>query len=61
LTEEVLVAAKSWNPGRQRVQDGLYSGFDGVAIDFINFLDELPYFVNEVIRRLERMEIRKPV
>jgi alkanesulfonate monooxygenase SsuD/methylene tetrahydromethanopterin reductase-like flavin-dependent oxidoreductase (luciferase family) len=36
------------------------AGFDGVAIDFINYLDELPYFVQEVIPRLERMGIRTP-
>jgi len=37
------------------------AGFDGVAIDFINYLDELPYFVQEVFPRLERMGIRRPV
>ena len=37
------------------------AGFDGVAIDFINYLDELPYFVQEVLPRIERMRIRKPV
>ena len=36
------------------------SGFDGVAIDFINYLDELPFFVQEVIPRLEHMGIRRP-
>jgi FMNH2-dependent dimethyl sulfone monooxygenase len=36
------------------------AGFDGVAIDFINYLNELPYFVQEVIPRLERMGIRRP-
>jgi FMNH2-dependent dimethyl sulfone monooxygenase len=36
------------------------AGFDGVAIDFINYLDELPYFVQEVIPRLERLGIRRP-
>ena len=36
------------------------AGFDGVAIDFINYLEELPYFVQEVIPRLERMGIRTP-
>jgi len=35
------------------------AGFDGVAIDFINYLEELPYFVQEVIPRLERMGIRR--
>jgi dimethylsulfone monooxygenase len=37
------------------------AGFDGAAIDFVNFLDEVPYFAQEVIPRLERMGIRKPV
>jgi len=37
------------------------AGFDGAAIDFVNYLDELPYFVQEVIPRLERMSIRRPV
>jgi FMNH2-dependent dimethyl sulfone monooxygenase len=37
------------------------AGFDGAAIDFVNYLDELPYFAQEVIPRLERMGIRKPV
>jgi alkanesulfonate monooxygenase SsuD/methylene tetrahydromethanopterin reductase-like flavin-dependent oxidoreductase (luciferase family) len=36
------------------------AGFDGVAIDFINYLEELPYFVQEVIPRLERLGIRRP-
>jgi alkanesulfonate monooxygenase SsuD/methylene tetrahydromethanopterin reductase-like flavin-dependent oxidoreductase (luciferase family) len=36
------------------------AGFDGVAIDFINYLDELPFFVQEVIPRLERLGIRRP-
>ena len=36
------------------------AGFDGVAIDFINYLEELPFFVQEVIPRLERMGIRRP-
>jgi FMNH2-dependent dimethyl sulfone monooxygenase len=35
------------------------AGFDGVAIDFINYLEELPYFVQEVIPRLERLGIRR--
>jgi len=37
------------------------AGFDGVAIDIINYLDELPFFVQEVLPRLERMGIRWPV
>jgi len=36
------------------------AGFDGAAIDFVNYYDELPYFAQEVIPRLERLGIRKP-
>jgi FMNH2-dependent dimethyl sulfone monooxygenase len=36
------------------------AGFNGAAIDFVNYLDELPYFAQEVMPRLERMGIRKP-
>jgi alkanesulfonate monooxygenase SsuD/methylene tetrahydromethanopterin reductase-like flavin-dependent oxidoreductase (luciferase family) len=35
------------------------AGFDGVAMGFVNYLDELPYFVQEVIPRLERMGLRR--
>jgi alkanesulfonate monooxygenase SsuD/methylene tetrahydromethanopterin reductase-like flavin-dependent oxidoreductase (luciferase family) len=35
-------------------------GFNGVAIGFVNFLDELPYFCQEVLPRLERMGLREP-
>jgi hypothetical protein len=31
-----------------------------VAIDFINYLGELPYFVQEVLPLLERLGIRRP-
>jgi alkanesulfonate monooxygenase SsuD/methylene tetrahydromethanopterin reductase-like flavin-dependent oxidoreductase (luciferase family) len=34
------------------------AGFDGVAMAFVNYLDELPYFIQEVIPRLERMGLR---
>jgi alkanesulfonate monooxygenase SsuD/methylene tetrahydromethanopterin reductase-like flavin-dependent oxidoreductase (luciferase family) len=36
------------------------AGFDGAAIDFVNYLDELPYFIQEVIPRLEKMGVRRP-
>jgi dimethylsulfone monooxygenase len=36
------------------------AGFSGVAMGLVNYLDELPYFVQEVIPRLERMGIRTP-
>ena len=34
------------------------AGFSGVAMGLVNYLEELPYFVQEVIPRLERMGIR---
>lgn len=34
------------------------AGFDGVAMGFVNYLEELPYFVEEVIPRLGRMRLR---
>jgi alkanesulfonate monooxygenase SsuD/methylene tetrahydromethanopterin reductase-like flavin-dependent oxidoreductase (luciferase family) len=34
------------------------AGFDGVAMGFVNYLDELPYFAAEVIPRLQRLGLR---
>jgi FMNH2-dependent dimethyl sulfone monooxygenase len=34
------------------------AGFNGIAISFINYLDELPYFRDEVLPRLERLGLR---
>lgn len=34
------------------------AGFDGLALNFVNFLDELPYFVQEVLPRLQSMGLR---
>jgi FMNH2-dependent dimethyl sulfone monooxygenase len=34
------------------------AGFDGVGLSFVNYLDELPYFRDEVLARLERMGLR---
>jgi alkanesulfonate monooxygenase SsuD/methylene tetrahydromethanopterin reductase-like flavin-dependent oxidoreductase (luciferase family) len=33
-------------------------GFDGLALNFVNYLDELPYFAQEVLPRLERRGLR---
>jgi alkanesulfonate monooxygenase SsuD/methylene tetrahydromethanopterin reductase-like flavin-dependent oxidoreductase (luciferase family) len=33
-------------------------GFDGLVINFVNYLDEFPYFVQEVLPRLERLGLR---
>lgn len=37
------------------------AGFDGLAMGFLNFLDELPYFAQEVLPRMERLGLRRPV
>jgi alkanesulfonate monooxygenase SsuD/methylene tetrahydromethanopterin reductase-like flavin-dependent oxidoreductase (luciferase family) len=34
------------------------AGFDGLAINFVNYLDELPFFLQEVLPRLESMGLR---
>lgn len=36
------------------------AGLSGIGISFINYLDELPYFCEEVLPRLERMGVREP-
>ncbi len=37
-------------------------GFDGLVLNFVNYLDEFPYFAQEVLPRLERLGIRdKPL
>ena len=36
------------------------AGFDGIAISFVNYLEELPYFRDEVLPRLERLGLRTP-
>jgi len=36
-------------------------GLTGIAISLVNYLDELPYFVDEVIGRLERMGLREKI
>ena len=35
------------------------AGFDGIGFSFVNFLDELPYFADEVLPRLERLGLRE--
>ncbi len=34
-------------------------GFDGLALHFVDYLGEMPYFVQEVMPRLERMGLRQ--
>jgi alkanesulfonate monooxygenase SsuD/methylene tetrahydromethanopterin reductase-like flavin-dependent oxidoreductase (luciferase family) len=36
------------------------AGFNGIAISFVNYLAELPYFCDEVLPRLERLGLRTP-
>jgi alkanesulfonate monooxygenase SsuD/methylene tetrahydromethanopterin reductase-like flavin-dependent oxidoreductase (luciferase family) len=36
-------------------------GFDGLVLNFLNYLDELPYFAQEVLPRLERHGLRNQV
>jgi dimethylsulfone monooxygenase len=36
-------------------------GFDGLVLNFVNYLDELPFFAEEVLPRLERAALRRPV
>jgi alkanesulfonate monooxygenase SsuD/methylene tetrahydromethanopterin reductase-like flavin-dependent oxidoreductase (luciferase family) len=33
-------------------------GFDGLAVNFVNYLDDLPYFAQEVLPRLQAMGLR---
>ncbi|MEA2988378.1 MAG: dimethylsulfone monooxygenase [Alphaproteobacteria bacterium] len=35
------------------------AGLDGVAVSLINYLDELPFFCDEVLGRLERLGLRE--
>ncbi len=36
------------------------AGFTGIGVSFINYADELPYFCDEVLPRLERLGLREP-
>ena len=37
------------------------AGLRGIALSFVNYLDDLPYFRDEVLPRLERQGLREPV
>jgi len=45
-----------------RVADELakvaHAGVEGICFSFVNYVDELPYFISEVLPRLERMGLR---
>jgi len=45
----------------QQLADLSHAGLTGIAVSLVNYYDELPYFANEVIGRLERMGIREKV
>jgi hypothetical protein len=34
------------------------AGLRGIGVSFVNYLDELPYFLDEVLPRLERAGVR---
>ena len=36
------------------------AGLDGMAVAFVNYLDELPFFCEHVLPRLERLGLRQP-
>ncbi len=36
------------------------AGLSGIAVSFVNYADELPYFCGEVLPRLERKGLRAP-
>ena len=35
------------------------AGLRGIGVSFVNYLDELPYFRDEVLPRLERVGLRE--
>jgi alkanesulfonate monooxygenase SsuD/methylene tetrahydromethanopterin reductase-like flavin-dependent oxidoreductase (luciferase family) len=44
----------------QRLADLASAGIHGIAMTFVNFADELPYFCAEVLPRLQRLGLRTP-
>jgi FMNH2-dependent dimethyl sulfone monooxygenase len=45
----------------QQLADLSRAGLTGIAVSLVNYCDELPYFADEVIGRLERMGLREKV
>ena len=45
---------------RNAADDLAQAGFGGMTLAFLNYADELPYFAQEVLPRLEKMGIRLP-
>ena len=46
---------------RQRLANLTKAGLSGIAVSLVNYLDELPFFCDEVIGRLVRMGLREKV
>ena len=44
-----------------QIADLSKAGLTGIAISLVNYLDELPYFIDEVIGRLEHIGLRSKV
>ncbi|HYQ06163.1 MAG TPA: LLM class flavin-dependent oxidoreductase [Xanthobacteraceae bacterium] len=44
-----------------QIADLSKAGLTGIAISLVNYIDELPYFIDEVIGRLERLGLRQKV
>jgi alkanesulfonate monooxygenase SsuD/methylene tetrahydromethanopterin reductase-like flavin-dependent oxidoreductase (luciferase family) len=43
----------------QAMADLSHAGLTGIGLSLINYLDELPFFCDEVLPRLERMGVRE--
>ena len=44
----------------QAMADLSTAGLTGIGISLVNYLDELPFFCDEVLPRLERLGVREP-
>jgi len=44
----------------QELADLSKAGLKGIGVSFVNYGTELPYFVAEVLPRLERLGLREP-
>jgi len=51
----------SWPDVAAQIADLSKAGLTGIAISLVNYLDELPYFIDEVMGRLERMGLRERI
>jgi alkanesulfonate monooxygenase SsuD/methylene tetrahydromethanopterin reductase-like flavin-dependent oxidoreductase (luciferase family) len=43
----------------QQLADLSKAGLTGAAVSLVNYIDELPYFCDEVLPRLRRMGLRE--